>query len=397
MTSPNATRETSGWYGLEEADLGEFRTIVEQELSLDDYPFAEAEQQNVLVYGAGLLQTAQATPEDRRRVQSELARALLDGPGIAVFKGVFTDSAVIERATEVFFAMIDEQRRSGASAGDHFAEAGVNDRVWRALDKLALRDPELFVDYYKSAALALVCEAWLGPSYQVTSQINVVNPGGKAQTAHRDYHLGFMSLAEATGYPAHVHLLSPALTLQGAVAHCDMPVETGPTLYLPFSQKYPAGYVAFHRQDFIDYFDAHHVQLPLEKGDAVFFNPAVFHGAGSNRTSDVKRMANLLQISSAFGRAMEAVDRTAIIKALFPMLVRRRAAGEEAALLRNVVAAAAEGYAFPTDLDQDQPVGGMTPRTQAQLVWTALQDGWPAAQLEGALSDQAARRHLAQT
>ena len=35
--------------------------------------------------------------------------------------------------------------------------------------------------------------AWLGPGYQVTSQINVVNPGGTAQTAHRDYHLGFQS------------------------------------------------------------------------------------------------------------------------------------------------------------------------------------------------------------
>ena len=31
----------------------------------------------------------------------------------------------------------------------------------------------------------------------------------------------------------------------------------------------------------------------------MFFNPALFHGAGTNRTSDVRRMANLLQISSA--------------------------------------------------------------------------------------------------
>ena len=56
-------------------------------------------------------------------------------------------------------------------------------------------------------------------------------------------------------------------------------------------------------------FGEHHVQLPLTKGDAVFFNPALFHAAGSNTTSDVRRMANLLQISSAFGRAMDAVDR----------------------------------------------------------------------------------------
>lgn len=47
-----------------------------------------------------------------------------------------------------------------------------------------------------------------------------------------------------------MHALSPLLTLQGAVAHVDMPVETGPTLYLPHSQKYPAGYVAFHQPEF---------------------------------------------------------------------------------------------------------------------------------------------------
>ena len=95
------------------------------------------------------------------------------------------------------------------------------------------------------------------------------------------------------------------LTLQGAIAHCDMPIETGPTLYLPFSQSYLPGYLATARPEFRDYFDKHHVQLPLAKGDAVFFNPALFHAAGTNRSKDVRRIANLLQVSSAFGRAME--------------------------------------------------------------------------------------------
>ena len=105
-----------------------------------------------------------------------------------------------------------------------------------------------------------------------------------------------------------MHALSPVLTLQGAVAHVDMPVETGPTLYLPYSQKYPSGYVACDARHSRRTSSEHHVQLPLAKGDAVFFNPALFHGAGTNRTTDVRRMANLLQVSSAFGRAMETVD-----------------------------------------------------------------------------------------
>ena len=85
-------------------------------------------------------------------------------------------------------------------------------------------------------------------------------------------------------------------------------------MYLPYSQRYAAGYVACHLPEFIEYFDGHYVQLPLEKGDAVFFNPALFHGAGTNRSSEVRRMANLLQISSAFGRAMETVDRIAMTR-----------------------------------------------------------------------------------
>lgn len=78
-----------------------------------------------------------------------------------------------------------------------------------------------------------------------------------------------------------MHRLSPVLTLQGAVAHCDMPVESGPTLFLPYSQTYLPGYLALKRPEFRTYFEENHVQLPLEKGDVVFFNPALFHAAAA--------------------------------------------------------------------------------------------------------------------
>jgi ectoine hydroxylase-related dioxygenase (phytanoyl-CoA dioxygenase family) len=263
--------------------------------------------------------------------------------------------------------------------------------VWGALDKFAVRDPETFASYYGNDVIALVSAAWLGRGYQLTSQVNVVNPGGQAQVAHRDYHLGFMSEEQALAYPAHVHRLSPVMTLQGAVAHCDMPVVTGPTMYLPHSQKYAPGYVAFHQPEFTAYFDEHFVQLPLRKGDAAFFNPALFHGAGTNRSADVRRMANLLQVSSAFGRAMETVDRTAMCRALYPALLALRDGGADQRTLRNVVAASAEGYAFPTNLDRDQPIGGLAPETQAELVWRALQEDWSPEALDAELTDQAER------
>ena len=390
MTASVTTRRTLGWFTSDDCRLEDFRAVVETTTALADYPHADEVRDGVLVYGPRLREHV-TTPAGRRDVQAELARALTDGPGIVVFAGAFPDTTVVDRATAVFEAMIADQKAAGVVGGDHFAKPGANDRVWGALDKFAVRDPEAFAEYYGNDVIALVSEAWLGRGYQVTSQVNVVNPGGKAQVAHRDYHLGFMSEEQSLAYPAHVHRLSPVMTLQGAVAHCDMPVVTGPTMYLPHSQKYAPGYVAFHRPEFTAYFDEHFVQLPLHKGDAAFFNPALFHGAGTNHSAGVRRMANLLQVSSAFGRAMETVDRAAMVRALYPVLLAQQSAGGDERCLRNVVAASAEGYAFPTNLDRDQPIGGLAPETQAELVWRALQEGWTPDALDAELTAQADR------
>lgn len=378
----------STWLRAEDCRLDEFRTLVGQRTHPGDYPYAEGVEQNIVVYDSERLRAA----EDRRPVQAELVRALLDGPGIVVLKQAFADLAVVDQATDAFNALIEEERAAGVARGDHFAKPGANDRVWNALDKIAIRTPEVFADYYANDILALAAEAWLGPAYQVTSQVNVVNPGGAAQSVHRDYHLGFLSQERAAAYPAHVHRLSPLLTLQGAVAHCDMPVESGPTMYLPHSQKYEPGYLAWRLPEFTAYFDEHYVQLPLEKGDAVFFNPALFHAAGHNRSADIRRMANLLQISSAFGRAMETVDREAMANVLFPVLLRRRSEGAPREWLRRVVAACAEGYPFPTDLDLDPPVAGLAPPSQADIVWQAVSEGWSPERLRQELRAGAKRR-----
>ncbi|WP_411099513.1 phytanoyl-CoA dioxygenase family protein [Streptomyces sp. x-45] len=370
---------------VRDCDLGAFRALVEQPTAPAAYPRASAVERNVPVYDAGELR-------DDPETAAELVHALADGPGIVVLERAFPDPAVVDRATAVFDALIAEQRASGTAAGDHFAPPGANDRVWNALEKTALRDPEAFAAYYADDALALVARAWLGPGYQVTSQINVVNPGGTAQTAHRDYHLGFLSNEAAAAYPAHVHRLSPALTLQGAVAHCDMPVESGPTMYLPHSQKYEPGYLAWRLPEFRAYFEAHHVQVPLAKGDAVFFNPALFHAAGANRSADIRRMANLLQISSAFGRAMETVDREAVVDAVYPVLLKRKAEGMGGRWLEQVVAASAEGYPFPTDLDRDPPVDGLAPPSQADVVRRALREEWAPEALSAELRAGRARR-----
>ncbi|MFD3838983.1 phytanoyl-CoA dioxygenase family protein [Streptomyces sp. NPDC058642] len=376
------------WLSEQDCDLDSFRALVERNVDPHDYPHAAGVERNVLLYDAERLLGA----GHRREVQEELVRALCDGPGVVVFQGAFRDHEIVDRATKVFDSLIREQDAAGTTAGDHFAKPGANERVWNALEKAALYDPSTFADYYANPVLALVSEAWLGPGYQVTSQINVVNPGGLAQTVHRDYHLGFLSGEVAAAYPAHVHRLSPVLTLQGAVAHCDMPVESGPTLYLPFSQAYEAGYLAWRRPEFQEYFKKHHVQLPLAQGDAVFFNPALFHAAGTNRTTDVRRMVNLLQVSSAFGRAMETVDRETVTNAVYPVLLRRASEGVGEEWLENVIAASAEGYPFPTNLDSDPPVDGLAPPAQADLVRRALRERWTPRTLRDELRASAERR-----
>ena len=381
MASPLTTAHEA-WIEPSDGDLDDFHALVSQHTELADYPYASDVRRDVLVYSADVVARA-----DRRAVQAEVIRALADGPGVVVFEGAF-DADVVDGASEAFAAIIESQHADGVTAGDHFGKAGANDRIWNAAQKLALHAPAVFADYYATDALALVSQAWLGPRYQVTSQVNVVNPGGAPQVPHRDYHLGFVDVDQLAAYPAHVHRMSAMLTLQGAVAHCDMPLQSGPTMLLPHSQRYADGYVAFYRPEFIDYFTQHHVQVPLSKGDAVFFNPALYHGAGANTSTDIRRMANLLQISSPFGRAMEAVNRTAMVRAVYPALLKMQAAGRSERELANVVNSTAEGYAFPTNLDHDQPIGSLAPPSQVETVLAALADGLTPEALDIALDAQ---------
>ena len=382
----------SAFPSRDDCDLEAFAALVEQPIDPADYPLAVRITQGVPTYDAtALAHGPTGDTEHRHALRAEPAAALVDGPGIVMLEGAVPPGAV-DRASSVFWDLIAAQHVQGGLAGDHFAKPGANDRVWNALEKLAVADPDAFIDYHRSDAVAVACEAWLGPRYQLTEQVNVVNPGGEAQHPHRDYHMGFLTDDEAEQFPLQTHLLSPLLTLQGAIAHCDMGTETGPTMYLPHSHKYELGYLAWRRPEFIEYFSQHRVQLRLRAGDAVFFSPAMFHAAGHNRTADVHRIANLLQISSAFGRATEAVDRGRMVNAVYPTLRSRAASGLDRAAAANVVAACADGYAFPTNLDRDQPVGGLAPPSQADLMNRALDEDWTPEQLRQEL-DLHGERH----
>ena len=362
-----------GYYHSGECNLADLKKIIDQKVDIGSVPNAAEIKNNIPIYSIEDLQNALQNDELRFELMAEWAWVLKESSGAIVLRNAYEDTTVIDEATKLYEDIIaDEKLKSGGGA-DHFAAAGANDRIWNSLQKLCESSPDVFLRYFANEAIQAACEAWLGPNYQMTAQVNLVHPGGDAQQAHRDYHLGFQTSEVSSLYPSHVHELSPALTLQGAIAHCDMPIESGPTKLLPFSQMYLPGYAAWRRDDFREVFEESYVQLPLSKGDVLFFSPAIFHAAGANVSSNVHRMANLLQVSSAFGRAMETIDRTKMCMLTYPHATMHF--NEETLSIEQIkaaIAATAEGYSFPTNLDNDPPKGGLAPETQQAFFLRAL-------------------------
>ncbi len=348
-----------------DCSLEDFKALLADPLPDSVVPQAETVVHKVPVYNMANLSGTLKDPQARMGLMAEWAEVLADYSGVVVLKNTYSNTRIIDEATDAIRSILQQEKDSAGNRADHFAAAGSNDRIWNSHQKLARKYPEIFLRYMCNPAIDAVCESWLGPNYQMTAQVNLVYPGGEAQKPHRDYHLGFQTDAECERYPAHVHTLSPLLTLQGAIAHCDMTVESGVTKLLPFSQRYAAGYLAYRRTEFREYFEEHYIQLPLKKGDSVFFNPALFHAAGSNQTNDVERLANLLQVSSALGRAMETLDRKAMCVAIYQHALEAVKDSSISELeTAALIAATAEGYAFPTNLDTDPPVGGLAPESQ---------------------------------
>lgn len=379
----------------EKCKVEDLNGFASQEVDTSMLKFASSVQRKVVVYDCPSLEATILQEDGRKELMAEWSWVLRHGPGCMVFKSAYQDLTTIDTASRSFDEIIMKQRKAGGG-GDHFAKAGANDRIWNSLEKLCIHNPAAFADYFANHWIAGISEAWLGPGYQVSAQVNVIKPGGKAQDPHRDYHLGFQSMETVAKFPLHVQTcLSPMLTLQGAVAHVDVPLESGPTKLLPFSHQYPEGYMAWKREDFRQYFEDNFVQLPLKKGDMLYFNPALFHAGGDNITSgstSVNRMVNLLQVSSPFGRMMESVNRVRMCKALYPVMLSHRETGKLDERAEDCsIAACAEGYQFPTNLDVDVPTGSVAPDSQGQLFKKALVEKLSPEVFNRRIDEQASR------
>jgi ectoine hydroxylase-related dioxygenase (phytanoyl-CoA dioxygenase family) len=356
------------------ASLEALKSLCQQTASPHDYPRAKSIELNIPVYD--LSSASASDPESVAGLQDEWFHALSFGPGVVVLKNFFPDHDTINRSNAVFDRVIESEAQ--LAKGNHFATAGFNSRVWNSFQKHAEADPPSFVKYYANPWLAHVSEAWLGPSYQVTAQLNILRPGGKPQSAHRDYHLGFQTAEACARFPRTIQLSSQYLTLQGGIAHSDVPLNSGPTRLLPFSQLLPEGYMAWRLPEFAEFFNEHWVSLlPMEIVDAVFFNPALFHATGENQTTDIGRSVNLLQVSCAFGRTMETVNSIAMVRHSWEELkafARKEGSGNGTAAC---ISALGEGYPFPTNLDRRQPgPDGMAPTSEVDVLWEGLREDW---------------------
>ena len=157
MTSSSLATRRHYWFRPEDCRLEDFRAVVEQATDPADYPYADSVEENVVVYGSRVHEhtVAGAAARGAGRVGAGAARRAGDR---RVPRGV-PGPVIVDRASEVFTALIAEQKAKGAVAADQFAKPGANDRVWGGLDKFALRAPEVFADYYANDVIAVVSEA----------------------------------------------------------------------------------------------------------------------------------------------------------------------------------------------------------------------------------------------
>ncbi len=83
-----------------------------------------------------------------------------------------------------------------------------------------------------------------------------------------------------------------------------------------------------------------------------------------------------------------------MVKAVYPALLAMKRAGHTDRVLANAVNATAEGYAFPTNLDSDQPIGSLAPPpSQVDTVLAALAAELnPPDELDTILDQQQERR-----
>ncbi|KAL3486575.1 hypothetical protein BJX62DRAFT_246634 [Aspergillus germanicus] len=362
--------------------VDDLKRVCDRSISKETYPLASDVQSSVPIYDLSKYAGRHTDASLVESLQDEWSHILSQGPGAIILKKMYAIDNLeqtVDAANKVFDQILDDESRERQSKNQD-TPGNTLDRNLKAFDvftKLAKRAPQVFVHYYSNPWLALVSEAWLGFGYRFNSTLNIVPPGGVAQPAHRDFHMGFFSPDKCVKFPRLLQIANQTLTLQGAVAHSDMPLPSGPTRFLPFSQLFEAGYMAHRRDEFQDFFESHYVSVALEKGDGVFFNPSILHAAGNNVTTDFYRSAQLIQVNSIFGKPSEWVNAVPIVDKCWALMRDKYRKEGLSAEMKALIQAVGDGYQFPVSLDNVVRNGDIfSMKTEQDLITEGLQADW---------------------
>jgi hypothetical protein len=80
-----------------------------------------------------------------------------------------------------------------------------------------------------------------------------------------------------------------------------------------------------------------------------------------------------LQVSSAFGKTMKSIDSMTLVERCWNMLLSKHRSEGLSLEVKSFVAAVAEGYPFPLNLDRRTPaLGGMAPECEQDVLLSGL-------------------------
>ena len=185
----------------EDCRLSDLLAVLDEQTRLEDYPHASRVEQQVLVYDSTAVRPGWPTgrgaarSRPRSRGRSRAARASSSSPGLRRR----------ERARPHDRGLQPDDRRPAQPR-----RRGRRPLRQAGSQRPGLERPREAGGHRPRGLRRLLRQRrgagshrLAGPG-QVTSQVNVVNPGGEGQTVHRDYHLGFQSDEVCADYPAHV-------------------------------------------------------------------------------------------------------------------------------------------------------------------------------------------------
>ena len=148
-------------------------------------------------------------------------RALTTGPGIVVFARCVRrrDRRRPGDAPSFDEMIADQQAPAGRRRRPLRQARRQRPRLERAGEARGARSRDLRRLLRQRRARADLRAPGSAPATRSPRRSTWSAPAAQRQDPHRDYHLGFLLQRRRRAYPTHVHLLSPVLTLQGAVAH----------------------------------------------------------------------------------------------------------------------------------------------------------------------------------